>query len=265
MAFECNLRKYGKAPFAVAVIHGGPGAPGIMAPVARELSSDWGILEPLQTSASLDGQVQELKDELESVAEFPVILIGASWGAWLSYIIAARYPALVRKIILVGSGGFEAKYAEGMHDTRLSRLSKAEQEEVTALLKDLYDPSDESRNSQLARMGELFAKTDNYDILAHDDELIEFQADVHANVWREAAELRKSGELLSIGAQIKCPVVAIHGDYDPHPAEGVIKPLSGILSDFKYFVLPNCGHEPWIEKQARHRFFEIVRQELQAK
>jgi hypothetical protein len=33
-----NLRKYGEEPFEVAVIHGGPGAPGEMAPVAGELA-----------------------------------------------------------------------------------------------------------------------------------------------------------------------------------------------------------------------------------
>jgi hypothetical protein len=31
-----NLRKYGIGPFSVAVIHGGPGASGSMAPVAKE-------------------------------------------------------------------------------------------------------------------------------------------------------------------------------------------------------------------------------------
>ncbi len=31
-----NLRTYGAAPFGIAVVHGGPGAPGQMAPVARE-------------------------------------------------------------------------------------------------------------------------------------------------------------------------------------------------------------------------------------
>ena len=55
-----NLRKYGKAPFSIAVIHGGPGAAGEMAPVANELASSWGILEPLQTAMSLQGQVEEL-------------------------------------------------------------------------------------------------------------------------------------------------------------------------------------------------------------
>jgi hypothetical protein len=53
-----NLRKYGKSPFNVAVIHGGPGAPGEMAPVARELSSGWGVLEPFQTVSFLEGQVK---------------------------------------------------------------------------------------------------------------------------------------------------------------------------------------------------------------
>ncbi len=48
-----NLRKYGEAPFKVAVIHGGPGAPGEMAPVARELSSVSGVLEPLQTATTI--------------------------------------------------------------------------------------------------------------------------------------------------------------------------------------------------------------------
>lgn len=41
-----NLRKYANEPFKIAVIHGGPGAPGEMAPVARELSSVRGVLEP---------------------------------------------------------------------------------------------------------------------------------------------------------------------------------------------------------------------------
>ncbi|MGA9187011.1 MAG: hypothetical protein WB014_00230 [Methanosarcina sp.] len=41
-----SLRKYGNLPFTVAVIHGGPGAPGEMAPVARELASCRGVLDP---------------------------------------------------------------------------------------------------------------------------------------------------------------------------------------------------------------------------
>jgi pimeloyl-ACP methyl ester carboxylesterase len=106
-----NLRKYGKPPYTVAVVHGGPGARGEVAPVARELSSLVGILEPLQTATTLEGQVSELHTVLQGNASLPVTLVGHSWGAWLSFIAAARYPASVKKLVLIGSGPFEHRYA----------------------------------------------------------------------------------------------------------------------------------------------------------
>ncbi|NIU02689.1 MAG: alpha/beta hydrolase, partial [Nitrosopumilaceae archaeon] len=77
-----------------------------------------------------------------------------------------------------------------------------------------------------------------------------------------AAELRASGELLKLGKLIKCPVVAIHGDYDPHPAAGVQKPLFLTLKDFRFTLLKNCGHKPWIERHARDEFYEILNNEI---
>ncbi|MCK4942466.1 MAG: alpha/beta hydrolase, partial [Candidatus Aminicenantes bacterium] len=68
-----NLRKYGTAPYRVAVIHGGPGIAGQMSVVAQELSPDRGVLEPLQTELSLSGQVEELKSVLEKNGEVPVV------------------------------------------------------------------------------------------------------------------------------------------------------------------------------------------------
>ena len=91
-----TVRKYGRKPFTVAVIHGGPGATGEVKPLAEELSKNFGILEPLQTATSVEAQVQELKTTLEQHASLPVILVGYSWGAWLSYILTAKYPELVK-------------------------------------------------------------------------------------------------------------------------------------------------------------------------
>src|SRR3990172_8273086 len=98
-----KLRKYGNKPYNIAVIHGGPGAPGEVAPVARELASNRGILEPFQAADTCEGQVQELKAILEENATLPLTLVGHSWGAILSFILAARYPALVKKLIMVSS------------------------------------------------------------------------------------------------------------------------------------------------------------------
>ena len=67
---------------------------------------------------------------------------------------------------------------------------------------------------------------------------------------------------LALGKHITCPVVAIHGDYDTHPAEGVKKPLSTALKDFRFILLENCGHKPWMERKARDTFYKILREEL---
>jgi pimeloyl-ACP methyl ester carboxylesterase len=91
-----NLRIYGIPPFNLAVIHGGPGAQGEMAPVARELSFLGGVLEPLQTAGTLEGQVREMKCVLELNGTLPITLIGFSWGAMLSFIFTARYPQPVK-------------------------------------------------------------------------------------------------------------------------------------------------------------------------
>lgn len=40
--------------------------------------------------------------------------------------------------------------------------------------------------------------------------------------------------LLEMGRTIQCPVIAIHGDYDPHKAEGVHEPLSTVLNTFRF-------------------------------
>ncbi len=257
-----NLRKYGKKPFNTAVIHGGPGAPGEMAPVARELSFVRGVLEPLQTARTLGGQVEELKYVLEKNGALPIILIGFSWGAMLSYILAARYPSLVKKLILIGSGAYEEKYAANIVITRLNRLSEEERAEVFSLIDILNDPTIGDKNTPMARYGELVAKADSYDQLPHDSELLEYQHDINQSVWDQASNLRSSGELLELGRRIQCPVLAIHGDYDSHLPEGVKEPLSRVLKDFRFILLEKCGHCPWIERSARGRFYDILKSEI---
>jgi pimeloyl-ACP methyl ester carboxylesterase len=257
-----TLRKYGHKPFRVAVIHGGPGAPGEMAPVARELSPVMGVLEPLQTAATLEGQIRELKSVLQKNAALPVTLIGFSWGALLSFVFAARHPTFVRKLILIGSPPYEEKYAANITQTRLDRLSKKERAQALTLMQMLNDPSLTNKNETMAQLGELLSKADSYEPLPHNDDILECQYDVFQSVWEQAEQLRSSGKLLEPARKIKCPVVAIHGDYDPHPAAGVEEPLSRILRDFKFVLLQKCGHLPWLERSARGAFYNILNQEL---
>lgn len=256
-----NFRKHGKEPFTVVVVHGGPGAAGEVRPVAEKLSEYCGVLEPLQTASSVEGQVQELRSILEENGAFPMIVIGYSWGAWLAYMLAARYPDLVRKLILVSSGPFEAAYAEDIMKIRLSRLSGKERLEAQELLQKLDDPHG-GNEDVLERFERIISKTEIYDPIPDQKEEVDIRQGIYQSVWPEAAELRRSGHLLRMGEQIQCPVLAIHGDYDPHPAEGVQEPLSTVIrGDFRFILLEHCGHKPWIEQEARDRFFAALRAE----
>ena len=221
-----------------------------------------GVLEPLQTAATLGGQVRELKAVLAKHAALTVTLIGFSWGALLSFIFTARYPSLVKKLILIGSAPYEEKYAVNIMQTRLSRLTEQEREQALSLMETLNDPSIADRNTPLARLGKLLSGADSYDPLPYEDEVLECRYDIYQGVWGQAAELRSSGKLLELGKRIQCPVVAIHGDYDPHPSAGVAEPLSRILKGFRFILLEKCGHRPWIERSARDRFYNILKQEL---
>jgi len=227
-----------------------------MAPVAQELSGGRGILEPLQTRDSVEGQVEELKLALEEMAAPPVVLAGYSWGAWLGLLLAARHPSLVRKLILISSGPLEEKYAAQIMQTRLHRLSKKERDDVQFLMSRPEDPL------AFGLMGELLAKADFYDPLPMRPEGLELHPEIYKSVWKEAAEMRKSGKLMEAAKTIQCPVAAIHGDHDPHPAEGVQKPLAGALKNFRFILLEKCGHTPWMEKQAREDFFRVLAGEL---
>lgn len=258
-----SLRFYGNPPYSIAILHGGPGAPGEMAPVARELASTFGILEPMQTAHSIHDQIAELRDILEKHATNPVTLIGWSWGAMLAFMFAAHNPACVKKLLLVSSGVFEEKYAENIQKIQMSRMSEEERTTFYDLQEKLKVPLTNDKKALFSQLGALISKVDSFDPIFHKtNELLDCQYELYLKVWSEAKELRKSGKLLALSKQIECPVTAIHGDFDPRPLEGIVTPLSSILKFFRHITLEKCGHHPWLEKHAREKFYQVLRHEL---
>lgn len=229
-----------------------------MAPVAKEISTSLkvGVLEPFQTADSVDGQVVELRDELGRYTAGPPVLAGHSWGAWLIFILAARYPGSAGALVLVGAPPFEEKYAGGIEPKRLGRLSPEERLSLESLRARLNVPGGKDRDCIFAELGELLSRADSYDPLPRRRDAGECRRDIFEAVWPEAVGMRDSGVLLELGKEVRCPVIAVHGDYDPHPAAGVAEPLQKVLADFRFVLLEQCGHTPWLERQARERFFE---------
>ncbi|MBI5404231.1 MAG: alpha/beta hydrolase [Ignavibacteriae bacterium] len=257
-----NFRKYGNSPHHIALIHGGPGAAGYLKPVAEVLSASNGILEPFQTAGTIDGQVEELRKFLKENSDLPVTLIGHSWGAWLSVIFASENPEYVNKLILVSGGPFDDEYVKVINETRMSRLSEDEIIEMNKIKEQLNDPSVQDKTGLLKKFGTLNSGTDYFCRVNSTDLVTEYRPDIFLTVNRESLYLRKSGKLLKSAGRLKCPVTAIHGDFDSHPSEGVQVPLSKVVSVFNFHLLEKCGHYPWNEKYAKDRFYEILVKEL---
>ena len=258
-----NVRFYGDAPYRAAAVHGGPGAPGSVASVARGLAaSGFSAIEPLQTETSLRGQIDELADTIRPYAPLP--LVGHSWGAWLVYLTAAAYPDLVSKLILVSSGPFESHYAASIMSTRLSRLTQNRREQADIYMHKWKETDASLTAEEWADFGALVESADTYAPLTggEGDDLVPCDGAVFLGVWDEADAMRRSGALLALASGIKCPVTAIHGDYDPHPYRGVKTPLAEALDDFRFILLEKCGHEPWRERYARDRFFQVLQEEI---
>ena len=256
-------RRYGRPPFRVALLHGGPGALGYLAPVARRLAERRGVVEPLLRAPTVAGQLDELRGTLDDI-EGPVTLVGHSWGAVLGYLLAGQTPERVDQLVLVASAPFDERHATGLLPTRLGRLDEAERHAATTALAALEDPSLDpaARAAELARLDELFTRADGYDLVSLDTEVDADLPDVYDQVWAEVRALRASGELVALGRRIRCPVVAVHGDYDPHPADGVRLPLAPVLADFRFTLLERCGHLPWLERHAREPFYELLERVL---
>ena len=258
-----TIRKYGKPPYKIAVLHGGPGAPGYMAPLARELSLKIGTIEPLQTKDSLNGQILELENQLALHADPPVIMIGSSWGAVLALFVAARREIKIEKLILIGSAVFDAESSARIEGIRMSRLDDEKRHRLKKIKTELNKPDNEDKAKIAAEWGDIFFHTDVYDPLTTDLEVIEVQYDINIKVWSEFKGLRdRPGFLKTEFSRIDIPTVVIHGDYDPHPIEGIRPFLEDCLKDVRFYMLSKCGHYPWIERFAKKEFFEILNSEI---
>ncbi len=263
---ETMYHVHGTGPVRVVLVHGGPGAPGSLCGLASKLGNECGVLEPFQTGYTIDALVTELRTVIEDHCSLPVVLVGHSWGAWLSFILASREQSLVGSLVLVASGPFTEEYVPEIMKRRTARLTREERRESFAILdaleRDKGGAVSGEKDNALARLGELMSKSDYYERSCgseEDADAFPLSGTMYESIWREASELRRSGRLIDLSSPIACPVVAVHGKEDPHPFEGVRDTLKKRLANFEFHLLRKCGHYPWKERHAKGEFFGILR------
>ncbi|MCL2001729.1 MAG: alpha/beta hydrolase, partial [Planctomycetes bacterium] len=239
---------------------GGAGAPGSVAAVARELGRTAGILEPIQSRDSVAGLIEELDEQLRECVQKPLLLIGHSWGAWLALLYAARLLELARRIVLVGAGPLDERYARHIAERRRARLTPEQDADFAAAIATLENTAEGSiRAEAMLRLATLTKLTDHIHLREpaeqEADDALPADARQYASVWPEAARLRADGSLLEAARSLLCPVTVLHGADDPHPPEGVTEPLAAAGVSFTSSIYPSCGHEPFHEKYAADVFY----------
>ena len=97
------VRLYGRAPYKVILVHGGPGAIGSLKGFAKELSeiSITGIVEAIQSKYSIADLIEELYCQIKENCSEKVTIIGHSWGAWLVAFFAEKHPELVKRKCII--------------------------------------------------------------------------------------------------------------------------------------------------------------------
>jgi pimeloyl-ACP methyl ester carboxylesterase len=259
-----NLRKYGEGPYEYVVVHGGPGAPGSVSSLARKLSETCSVLEPFQTETTVWGQVEELYRQIRDNCTYRVFALGHSWGAWLVFLLAYKYPEAVRTVFLIGAGAFDCSFLPELQRRRLAALSVEEQTEYREIIHLLKKPS-ENCDKYLGRLGELAEKADNYCVEMTDENtesMVAIDGEQFQKIFAEAHRMREDGFFRKIAADIRCPVRIIHGKNDTTPVEGVVDPLHGTIPNLKWYVIDRCGHSPWKEKYGKEEFYRIVDREV---
>jgi pimeloyl-ACP methyl ester carboxylesterase len=262
-----EVRTYGTSGPLVIVLHGGPGAAGHMAPVARGLASQFRVLEPWQRGSgpeplTVARHVEDLHELLDAAAaggQSRPALVGSSWGAMLALAFAARHPDRVGPMALIGCGTFDSAARRQLNATVSERMDAGLRQQL-ARLADTYPDADE----RLGVMGNLILPLYSHELLTKEMENVQYDARAHEETWADMIRLQEEGVFPAAFRAITSPVLMLHGTDDPHPGPMIRASLKPYLAQLEYREWERCGHYPWLERAVSTEFFTVLRAWLAA-
>ena len=258
-----QVRTYGTSGPFVVVLHGGPGAPGYMAPVAQALADTFRVLEPMQRGSgdeplTVARHVDDLHKLVEERCEgVRPAFVGHSWGAMLALAYAAAHPGRVIALALIGCGTFDRSARDRMRSIQEERTDDNLRRRFEQLPEEFPNIND-----QLRVRGKLIQQLDSYELISTDEEDEVVDARASQETWEDMLLQQEEGVYPAAFAAIHEPVIMLHGDYDPHPGRMIRASLELHLPQLEYREWKRCGHYPWLEKAVRDKFFDVLHEWL---
>lgn len=250
----------------LVLVHGGPGIAGSLSELGQELKEQGRVIEYDQrgTKRSSSEGPYEIQNHLEDLRELIIslglerpILIGHSFGGFLSLCFAATYGELISKVVVVSCAPLTQAAGKEMDERLMSRLSdeeKRRREQLLAMKSDASLSQQEKDDSDLELMRLLFRRY-QFGGKAPLHHLMPRYMPAVMEANKNYMALRNSADLLQMLKKIKSPIIAFHGENDVIPPSGSLPVLSECVENFEGHLLPECGHFPWHEANAKTEFF----------
>jgi pimeloyl-ACP methyl ester carboxylesterase len=116
-----------------------------------------------------------------------------------------------------------------------------------------------SDDERLARMAALLDSLYLVDPLPGENPAEPVDARANRETWDDMLRLQAAGTYPAELSAVRCPILMLHGEEDPHPGRAIRDSLMPFIRHLSYVEFPRCGHEPWRERAAREPFFSTLR------
>ena len=258
-----RVREYGDSGPPVIVLHGGPGAAGDAAALARGLSGDLRVLEPWQRGSgdaplTVATHIADLHQVIETRCRGVLpALVGHSWGAMLALAYAAAHPDRAGAIVLVGCGTFDRASRARLREILNERMDDDLRRRIEELPRKYPDHSERIR--EMYRLTRPLYDYDPPDETWGGPDAGTFDLRAHTETWADMVTLQEEGVYPASFAGIDSPVLMLHGAHDPHPGVMIHAGLTPVLKRLEYREWERCGHHPWLEPAVRDEFFAVMR------
>ena len=235
-----QARVSGSGP-AVWIFHSLLADAGSCAPLAQALSARFTVMLPdlpgFGGSAATAPSLAAVADRMaQAIAggEHPALIIGNGYGSFVALVLALRHPALVRRLVLAGTG---AAFSEPGRQAFRAMAAAVTANGLPAVaemaMRRLFAPAFQDAHPELmAERRAAFLATDPA---------------VFTGACNELAALDLTGDVVRLDA----PLLALAGDEDEATPAAMAIALAGLVKGARFAGLPGLAHVPQLQDTAR--------------